>query len=375
MACNTILAALRAAGIQTQVAFIVYYDTLVPDLCVKPDPELYLLFAPRLRCYAHGLDDITCERNVWHRTNLERWLDHVAAERIAAFEYYGDTILYRSLGIALPKTILADLKYYQRLGASRVTEHSISATYSYISQPLNFYVYAAGAWNPDVDLEQLLDDYCRHAYGAAAELMKHYWTFTAEGTSKLATYGDITDPPLAFDEPMRRLIQLTEEALADLEQAGPFLTQALALELDEDERGRLLRDQAIWEFTHDQAAGLVENLQGNYYQAGADRTHLWNNASRQPDGSYLGWDDESIQAINRPKPRAPRGYIQAIRHLEAASALYQRGQEKLIAALPNLRNSTWITSKGGLFRQQDALLRRLRAQIEMAQARQQEYGG
>jgi hypothetical protein len=154
-----------------------------------------------------------------------------------------------------------------------------------------------------------------------------------------------------------------------------LLTQALALELDETERQRVLRDQAIWEFTRDQAAGLIENLYGNYYQAGADRGHLWNMASRQPNGTYLGWDDTSNQPIDRPKPRAPRGYIEAIRYLQAASALYQRGQEKLVAALPLLRNTTWITSKGGLFRQQDALLRRLKAQIEMAQTRQSEYGG
>jgi hypothetical protein len=46
----------------------------------------------------------------------------------------------------------------------------------------------------------------------------------------------------------------------------------------------------------------------------------------------------------------------------------------MISDLTKYLNTTWITSKGGLFRQQDALLRRLRAQIEMAQARQKEYG-
>lgn len=372
-ACNEILGALRAAGIATQVAFIVYYDTLVPNLRVSPDPEMFLLFAPRLRCYAHGLDDCTCERNVWHRTNLERWLAHVAPERVAAFEYYADTILYRSLGIALPKTILADLRYYQRLGASRVTQHSISATYSYLSQPLNYYAYAAASWNPQVDLESLFDDYYQNAYGAAANLMKQYWSSAERGTSSLATYGDITDPPMAFDEPMRQLIYLTEEAVHDLDTAGPFLTQALALALEDAQRQRIVRDQSIWEFTREQAAGLLENLKGNYAFTGAELGHLRNKAARMEDGTTLGWDHDTLQVVYRPKPYRPRGYPEAIRHLQAANDLYRRGHEKLVAALPLLRNSTWITSPGGLYRQQDALFRRLGALIKLAQSRLEEY--
>jgi alpha-glucuronidase len=43
------------------------------------------------------------------------------------------------------------------------------------TQGLNYYVLAKMLWDPHRDVDQIIDDYCRAAYGPGAKAMKEYY--------------------------------------------------------------------------------------------------------------------------------------------------------------------------------------------------------
>lgn len=364
--CNAIIGALRAAGLATEVIVIAYHDTLVPDLRVRPDPEFQLIFAPIHRCYAHALDDPTCERNAWHVENLRRWLEIMPAGRLAVFEYFTDTYRFRSLGVNVPGVVLADLRFYHRLGVRRMTNVTITVTYDYLSHPASYQAYAAGLWDPTADAGVVLDDFCRRAYGPAAGAMRHYWATMEPATAKLSTHGHPTDPPILDDWSMHRTIELVRDAARELDVAGGLLQEAAALELPRLAADRLRRDRAVWEFTRNQAGALADHLLAMTFLATGDAGRVRARAARQPDGTFVGRDHSTYRIVHRDHPGTPRGYAEAIAHLDRAIAGYERGRALLTAAAPLLGDSTWLANEGGFWWQQELLLRRLRAQRDEA---------
>lgn len=79
---------------------------------------------------------------------------------------------------------------------------------------LDYYVLAKALWNPEVDVPQVIADYCQSAYGAGAPAMQRYHARLAEistsvrGDSKLTIRGS---------EATRLLVHYTPDALTALE--------------------------------------------------------------------------------------------------------------------------------------------------------------
>jgi hypothetical protein len=59
------------------------------------------------------------------------------------------------------------------------------------------------------------------------------------------TYGDITDPPMCADEPMRRTIERVGAALPELDEAGELLGQAQR-SADRMRTGPARRSVIVW---------------------------------------------------------------------------------------------------------------------------------
>jgi len=58
---------------------------------------------------------------------------------------------------------------------------------NWATQGLNYYVMAKLLWNPDLDIEALLDDYCRAGFGAGADYVKKYFLKIESLTDKMAS--------------------------------------------------------------------------------------------------------------------------------------------------------------------------------------------
>ena len=61
-----------------------------------------------------------------------------------------------------------------------------SCTHHWATQGLNYYVAARLHWNPDLDVNAVIDDYCQSGFGGAADSVKRYFMRIEELTNEIA---------------------------------------------------------------------------------------------------------------------------------------------------------------------------------------------
>jgi len=251
----------RASG--AEVGFLLYHDTLT-GLPSEPaaagarpfvPPNVYALYAPRERCYAHAIDDATCSRNRRYWQGALRAQD-VFAGRVDVFEYYGDTILWQYFNAAIPHVIAADLRAYRHLGVREIQALTFG-TYSRWAHGLNLATFAWLASGAECDADAAVARYAREQFGAAFDDAMTDYYLKLEEASRLylgfCGYADdwmddlraFTKPSPAYPEHRQR-VAASAELLAGLSVELDRLTSRSAAD---DVRARLQAEQAHLEIT------------------------------------------------------------------------------------------------------------------------------
>ena len=88
-----------------------------------------------------------------------------------------------------------------------------SCTHNWATQGLNYYVVARLHWNPDMDVDAIIDDYCRAGFGNAAKSVRHYFNRLETITNEIAANRAALDADIDT---------------AKIEPLGTFTPQALA---------------------------------------------------------------------------------------------------------------------------------------------------
>ena len=105
-----------------------------------------------------------------------------------------------------------------------------ACTHHWATQGLNFYVAARLHWNPDLDVNAEIDDYCRSGFGAGAEFVKRYFGRLEQLTNEIAA----SDPPLHPTAPftpevikeLRSLLDEADRSIANT-KSNPKVTKRL----------------------------------------------------------------------------------------------------------------------------------------------------
>jgi hypothetical protein len=174
---------------QCRVAHLAYHDTEEAPGLVAPHPAVAPLFAPRLRSYAEGLGG-PANQGVAGRLArcAARFADTDTGRPapLAIFEYYLDGILFKSAPPPLPATIAADLRAYRAAGAATI-HGLLTGDRPFAHGPVNAFLFARLAWNPERDPVALLADYAAaRAPRAAAQLARAYAELEAAWLPALA---------------------------------------------------------------------------------------------------------------------------------------------------------------------------------------------
>lgn len=77
-----------------------------------------------------------------------------------------------------------DFKYMAR--NSLIGTDFDSCCHNWATQGLNYYVCAKLHWNPDLDVDALIDDYCRSGFGSGAQAVKKYFLRIEKITDEIA---------------------------------------------------------------------------------------------------------------------------------------------------------------------------------------------
>jgi hypothetical protein len=244
----------RMPGVE--MGFLLYHDTLtgLPDKPVLADgsrflpPNVYALYAPRERCYAHALDDDACPRNRLYWKSALR-AKEVFDGRVDVFEYYGDTILWQNFNVTIPHVIADDLRAYKRLGVREV-QALVFGSHSMWAHGLNLAVFACLSSGLESDTDAAISRYARERFGGKMErrMVEYYlalekaqsqylgfchyedeWLCDLRGFGAALSrgYAEHRQRVARCAEPFRDLAEMLSQASGQCE-SGPFLANLKA---------------------------------------------------------------------------------------------------------------------------------------------------
>ena len=178
IATNALAEELEQMSPNAEIAHIAYHDTEPAPAAVRPRHNVSLLWAPRMRSYAHGAFDMSSTVNQRYPTELAanvRLFDDTTAKPLRVFEYYLDAILFKSTLPPLVTQMAADAAGYKDAGA-RTLQALMVGGRPWNAPQLNAYAFARLAWDATLDPQQLVLEFARIMVGDAAadHLAAHY---------------------------------------------------------------------------------------------------------------------------------------------------------------------------------------------------------
>jgi hypothetical protein len=175
LATNAVAEVLSEILPKAQISFIAYHDTEAAPVKVKPYPNVHMLWAPRMRCYAHAASDPGCPRNVPHyMTRLAEQVEtfqSAGAAPARVFEYYLDAVLFKSLLPPLPTVMQQDARDYRAAGVHTM-QALMTGDYSWQTPQLNVWLFPRLVWNPEQPLDDLIAQFSQAAFGVS--LLEYY---------------------------------------------------------------------------------------------------------------------------------------------------------------------------------------------------------
>ena len=155
----------------------------------RPAPNLAVQVCHTYSCNNHRIAPPSCTRNHKYFTpELEHWSK--IAKHLFIYEYYNKGA-WGGLPYHQVHVIREDMPYYHKLGAESFYTQPAGRRWSAVG--LNHYIAAKLAWDVELDVDRLMEDFCEKFYGEAADPMRRYWQtlerIFAETDQCLAPFG------------------------------------------------------------------------------------------------------------------------------------------------------------------------------------------
>lgn len=180
------------------------------------------------RCYYHGLNDPKCGMNARSMKEFRSWAEQAP---LGLYGYEFD-VVNRAMYLPMWDVFSDEMRIFKKMNLKRVkTEYSVNlnrltgknapprSDIGQLASRLSYYAWAMTAFDPDLDMDALLDDFCRRVYGAGAGHMRAYHDLMASAWGGMKTH--IT----YFGNPARGVAEkLIDPALE--KKAGRYLAAA-----------------------------------------------------------------------------------------------------------------------------------------------------
>ncbi|MCE5228215.1 DUF4838 domain-containing protein [bacterium] len=159
------------------IGFLAYDELIEPP--TKPLPadfdfqHMWATYFPILRCYVHRFDDPKCtELNREYFKQYQGWIgpDRKFTGPLFIGEYY-NVSRFHHLPIVFDEIQRADIPYFYKTGA-RAFHYMHVPVANWGTRSLTQWQLSRMLWNPDIDVDALLNDYYTGRYGPAADQMR-----------------------------------------------------------------------------------------------------------------------------------------------------------------------------------------------------------
>jgi uncharacterized protein DUF4838/glycosyl hydrolase family 67 len=137
----------------------------------RPEPNLAVQACHTYSCNNHRVALPTCERNREYFTEeLKRWAQ--LTDHLFVYEYYNKGA-WGGLPYHQVHVIKEDLPFFHRIGVEGFYTQRAGKRWSAVG--LNHYIAAKLAWDVDLDVDLLMEDFYLQFYGESAGPMRSYW--------------------------------------------------------------------------------------------------------------------------------------------------------------------------------------------------------
>lgn len=130
------------------------------------DRNVLLDFCPINQSFEYQIYDESSGNNKSYKQDLLSWLKLFDGD-ISIYSYYRK-YAWRSLPVIIPHYMQNDLRFYRNSGAKGISVYSEPG--DWFTYGPNHYVLGHLAWNPSVDVDSLIKEYCTQLYGTDEEV-------------------------------------------------------------------------------------------------------------------------------------------------------------------------------------------------------------
>ena len=156
-----------------QFHFLVYLNMfLPPKRDITLEPTLFPHVAPIDIDPIHAMGDPQSPPKNEYQAVLEQW-SKLAPSRVIVYDYDQGMLVWRDLPNPSHLAFSKDVKRYRDLGILGFTTETRMAL---ATTGVNLYLRGRLMWNPDEDVDALLEDFYTRFFGPAREPMRAYWS-------------------------------------------------------------------------------------------------------------------------------------------------------------------------------------------------------
>jgi hypothetical protein len=203
---------------KSRIGFLAYGNlTLPPQRKITAEKPLVAYLAPIDIDPIHGMDDPRSPPRQEYKQMLYRWAE-VMQGRLVIYDYDQSMMVWRDIPNPSHIAFQNDVQHYRKagiLGVDAESRNAIATTF------LNLYLRGQLCWNPDLNVQQELDQFYVDFYGPAAAPMKSYWGLIyKQWQDTLVTEHEYPLIPAVYPrsvvEQLRPLVAEAEQALSAL---------------------------------------------------------------------------------------------------------------------------------------------------------------
>jgi hypothetical protein len=211
----------RHPASQSKIGFLAYSNMFLPPWReITLEPSLYGMLAPIDIDPIHSMADPQSPAKEGYGKILEKWAK-VTAGRLTIYDYDQSMLVWRDLPNPGHQAFQHDVQRYRDahvLGFVTESRMALATT------GINLYLRGRLMWNPDEDIDALLEDFYAKFFGPAREPMRDYWSaiFAAWGKTIVTEHEYFIAPAIYTPE----LIERLDVSLQQAEKATEFLRSA-----------------------------------------------------------------------------------------------------------------------------------------------------
>ncbi len=201
-----------------QIHFLVYSNMfLPPKRDVKLEPTLYAQVAPIDIDPIHAMGDPQSPPKNEYQEILEKWVK-VAQGRVLIYDYDQGMLVWRDLPNPSHLAFSRDVKRYRDLG---ILGFATELRMALATTGINLYLRGRLMWNPDENVDALLEDFYQKFFGPAQAPMRDYWNaiFDAWGDTLVTEHEYFLAPAIYTS----KLVERLGGSLAQAEAATAYL--------------------------------------------------------------------------------------------------------------------------------------------------------